>query len=59
MVPSSVAKENGLTVTSACDLGVVCHVGMFLVHAVIGELENSWVDCERGILETCSQVQDP
>ena len=27
-------QGKGLTVTSACDLGVVCHVGLFLVHAV-------------------------
>ena len=27
-------QRGGLTVTSACDLGVVCHVGLFLVHAV-------------------------
>ena len=26
-----------LTDTSACDLGVVCHVGLFMVHAVIAK----------------------
>ena len=36
VVSSSVAKKS-LTVTSACDLGVVCHIGLFLVHAVIAK----------------------
>ena len=29
--------QGGLTVTSASDLGVVCHVGLFLLHAVIAK----------------------
>ena len=31
------SQGNGLTVTSACDLGETCHLGLFLQHAVIAQ----------------------
>ena len=31
-------QGKSLTVTSACDLGVMCHVGLFLVHAVTAKV---------------------
>ena len=30
-------KKKGRTVTSACDLGEMCHLGLFLLHAVIAQ----------------------
>ena len=31
------SKGKGLTVTSACDLGEACHLGLYLLHAVIAQ----------------------
>ena len=31
------SQGKGLTVTSACDLGETCHLGLYLLHAVIAQ----------------------
>ena len=34
-------QGDGLTLTSACDLDVICHVDLFLLHAVIAKVWHS------------------
>ena len=31
------SQGKGLTVTSACDLGEACHLGLYLLHAVMAQ----------------------
>ena len=42
----------GLTVTSACDLGEKCHLGLFLLHAVIAQGSGHFTNW----LTACNQV---